>query len=180
MPVLADAGEETLVDLAVVGAHLTGMPLNHQLTGRGAVLTETTRTAADYRLYALPGTVPPKPGLAREPGYSGNGLEVEVWRLTREAFGAFTEEVPAPLAIGSLTLRDGRTVKGFVCEPAALAGAEEITAFGGWRAYMATPLRVTPGSPLPGAAPLPQGRPIVRLAGRHVRPFDQRRGNRPI
>jgi allophanate hydrolase len=125
------------IDLAVVGAHLSGQPLNHQLTTRGATLVRTTHTASDYRLYALANTTPPKPGLVREPGFSGPGIEVEVWRLSPAAFGAFTAEVPAPLAIGNLVLADGSTVKGFLCEPSALVGSEEITSFGGWRAFLA-------------------------------------------
>lgn len=126
------------VRLAVVGAHLRGQPLNPQLTSRGATFETSTRTASDYRLYALPGTTPPKPGLVLSPGFEGPGLEVEVWRLSAAAFGEFTAEVPSPLAIGNLTLADGSRVKGFVCEPAALAGATEITAYGGWRAYLAS------------------------------------------
>lgn len=133
-----EAPAET-VHLAVVGAHLRGQPLNHQLTGRGAAFVRTTRTAGDYRLYALPGTTPAKPGLVRDPTASGDGLEVEVWALSAAAFGAFTQEVPAPLAIGTVTLADGTRVKGFVCEPAALEGATEITGFGGWRAWLAQP-----------------------------------------
>ena len=125
------------IDLAVVGAHLSGQPLNHQLTSRGATLLRTTRTAADYRFYALANTTPPKPGLVRNPGFTGPGIEIEVWRLSPAAFGAFTAEVPAPLAIGNLVLADGTTVKGFVCEPAALTGSAEITSFGGWRAFLA-------------------------------------------
>ncbi len=124
------------VKLAVVGAHLSGQPLNHQLTSRGGVLVRATRTAGDYRLYALPNTTPPKPGLVRAPGFAGAGIEVEVWSLSPDAFGAFTAEVPAPLAIGNVTLADGASVKGFVCEPFALEGAEEITPHGGWRAYL--------------------------------------------
>lgn len=124
------------VHLAVVGAHLRGQPLNHQLTSRGAAFLRTTRTAPDYRLYALSGTVPPKPGLVATPGYAGPGQEVEVWALSAAAFGAFTAEVPAPLAIGSLRLSDGTVVKGFVCEPSALDGATDISRFGGWRAYL--------------------------------------------
>jgi allophanate hydrolase len=126
------------ISLAVVGAHLSGQPLNHQLTARGATLLRTTRTAADYRLHALARTTPAKPGLARVPGFSGPGIEVEVWSLSPEAFGLFTAEVPAPLAIGNLTLADGSVVKGFVCEPASLADAADITAHGGWRAYLAS------------------------------------------
>ena len=124
------------VSLAVVGAHLSGQPLNHQLTSRGATLLRAARSAAGYRLYALPGTQPPKPGLVRAPGFVGPGIELEVWRMSVEAFGAFTAEVPAPLAIGNVTLEDGTSVKGFVCEPSALEGAAEITIHGGWRRYL--------------------------------------------
>jgi allophanate hydrolase len=122
--------------LAVVGAHLSGQPLNHQLTSRGGVLVRSTRSAADYRLFALPNTTPPKPGLVREPGFAGGGIELEVWSLSPAAFGAFTAEVPAPLAIGNVTLVDGISVKGFVCEPSALLGATDITSHGGWRMYL--------------------------------------------
>ncbi|MBX3023725.1 allophanate hydrolase [bacterium] len=125
------------VRLAVVGAHLTGLPLNHQLVERGAALVARTRTAGGYRLYALPGSAPPKPGLVRDAAASGPGIEVEVWELSIPAFGAFVAEVPPPLAIGTVVLADGDRVKGFVCEPAAVVGAEEITRFGGWRAYLA-------------------------------------------
>ena len=125
------------IQLAVVGAHLMGQPLNSQLTSRGARLLRTTRTAAEYRLHALANTSPPKPGLVRDPGFSGPGIEVEVWSLTPTAFGEFTVLVPAPLAIGNLALADGSMVKGFVCEPAGLIGATEITSHGGWRVYLA-------------------------------------------
>ncbi len=125
------------VELAVVGAHLSGQPLNTQLVSRGAKCLETTKTAASYRLYALADTVPPKPGLERRAG-EGAAIEVEVWALSDQAFGSFTAEVPAPLAIGNVELADGRWVKGFVCEPWALAGATDITDFGGWRAYLAS------------------------------------------
>ncbi len=135
-PPIARNAEEGLVDLAVVGAHLTGMPLNHQLTSLGAKLIRTTRTAKDYRLYALKGTTPPKPGLSRDPGFEGKGLEVEVWRLTREAFGTFTQNVPPPLAIGSLELKNGSWAKGFVCEGYAITQGEDITSLGGWRNYI--------------------------------------------
>jgi len=130
------------VSLAVVGAHLSGMPLNDQLTSRAARLVAATTTAPGYRLHALPGTVPPRPGLVRT-GASAQGgttgqrasIAVEVWELSVEAFGAFVAEVPPPLAIGTVTLADGSEVKGFVCEPAGLEGAIDISAFGGWRAY---------------------------------------------
>ncbi len=124
------------VRVAVVGAHLTGMPLNVQLTSRNAVLVEQTLTADTYRLYALPGTVPPKPGLARAD--SGRAIIVELWDMPVARFGEFVAEIPAPLGIGNLVLADGRSVKGFICEPWALADALDITEFGGWRAFIAS------------------------------------------
>ncbi|WP_315338210.1 allophanate hydrolase [Pseudomonas grimontii] len=124
------------VRVAVVGAHLTGMPLNVQLTRRNAVLVEQTLTADTYRLYALPGTVPPKPGLAKAD--SGRAIIVELWDMPLARFGEFVAEIPAPLGIGNLLLADGRSVKGFICEPWALADALDITEFGGWRAFIAS------------------------------------------
>ncbi len=135
---MAEADTNELIPIVVVGAHLTGLPLNHELTGPGGHLLKRSRTAADYRLYALPNTTPPKPGLIREPGFIGPGLEVEVWALPPEAFGRFVAKIPAPLGIGKLTLDDGSSVSGFLCEAHALAGATEITQFGGWRAYLAS------------------------------------------
>lgn len=126
------------IQVAVVGAHLTGQPLNQQLTSRGARLLRTTKTAASYRLYALANTAPPKPGLVREEGFAGPGIEVEVWSIPTSAFGSFVGLIPPPLGIGTLTLDDGSAVKGFICEPAGLADAREITGFGGWRAYLAS------------------------------------------
>lgn len=129
------SAEPSGVELAVVGAHLRGQPLHGQLTGLKAEFLVQTTTAACYRLYALAGTTPPKPGLVRDPEHGGAAIEVEVYRLSAEAFGQFTTLVPPPLAIGNLELSDGRWVKGFVCEPCGLAGAQEITAFGGWRRF---------------------------------------------
>jgi allophanate hydrolase len=128
------AGE---VALAVVGAHLSGMPLNGELRALGALLLETTTTAPDYRLYALAGTNPPKPGLLRIAKGEGAAIELEVWALSTEAFGRFVAAVPAPLSIGTITLADGRTAKGFLVEAQAVAGAQDISGFGGWRAFMA-------------------------------------------
>jgi len=122
------------VRVAVVGAHLSGMPLNHQLTTRHAVLVEETQTAACYRLWALANTQPPKPGLAK--AGSGKAITVELWDIPLARFGEFVAEIPAPLGIGTLTLADGRAVKGFICEPAALSDATEITEFGGWRNWL--------------------------------------------
>jgi allophanate hydrolase len=123
------------VRIAVVGAHMMGQPLNHQLTTRGARFVERCRTAACYRLFALPNTVPPKPGLARHE--QGREIEVELWDLPSAQVGSFLAEIPAPLCIGTLELADGRTVKGFLCEPYGLEGAEDITEYGGWRAFLA-------------------------------------------
>lgn len=126
---------EPVVEVAVVGAHLSGMPLNHELLACGARLLQATTTAPDYRLYALQGTVPPKPGLARTEDGSGAAIAVEVWDMPVANFGRFVAGVPAPLGIGNVQLQDGRTVKGFICEGFALAQAQDITTYGGWRAY---------------------------------------------
>lgn len=135
-PVPGCSGQsETL--LAVVGAHLSGMPLNGQLTQRGARLLETTRTAPCYRLHALAGTQPPKPGLVRTTNEPGCSIEVEIWAIPLNQYGAFVAEVPSPLGIGTLTLQDGRTVQGFLCEACALQDAVDISHHGGWRAYWA-------------------------------------------
>ena len=122
------------VRVAVVGAHLTGMPLNFQLTSRNAVRIEQTTTAATYKLYALANTTPPKPGLVR--AETGSAIIVELWDIPLARFGEFVAEIPAPLGIGSLELADGRTVKGFICEPWAIPDATDITHFGGWRSYI--------------------------------------------
>ncbi|PLZ00618.1 allophanate hydrolase [Burkholderia sp. WAC0059] len=127
------------VRVAVVGAHLTGQPLNGQLTQRGARLAATTATAPTYRLYALPAAAGslPKPGLVRTAS-GGAAIEVEVWDMPLACFGEFVAEVPAPLGIGTLALADGTQVQGFLCESVALDGAADITGFGGWRAYLAS------------------------------------------
>ncbi|OWY60115.1 hypothetical protein B7486_70930, partial [cyanobacterium TDX16] len=133
----SDGGAEptqTPVVLAVVGAHLTGQPLNHQLTDRGASFLRATTTSDDYWLYALK-TDPPKPGLLRVRS-SGRPIEVELWQLSPAAFGDFVANIPAPLGIGRVRLADGSDVAGFLCEPVAVQGAEDITAHGGWRGYL--------------------------------------------
>ncbi|HKY15850.1 MAG TPA: hypothetical protein VJM33_13080 [Microthrixaceae bacterium] len=130
----------TRLPLAVVGAHLEGQPLHHQLSDRDARLVARTTTSPRYRLFAL-ATEPPKPGLVRvaDPDAgAGAAIEVEVWELDPAAFGTFVAEIPPPLAIGTIELADGSEVSGFVCEPYALDGAPEITGFGGWRAYRAS------------------------------------------
>jgi allophanate hydrolase len=124
------------IAIAVVGAHLSGMALNGELKALSGRLVETTMTAPDYRLYALD-TTPPKPGLLRVEADAGTAIELEIWALSPAAFGEFVAAIPPPLSIGTIRLADGRNVKGFIVEPAALDGAREISAFGGWRAYMA-------------------------------------------
>lgn len=126
------------VKVAVVGAHLSGMPLNQQLSERGARLLATTETTPDYRFYALAGTVPPKPGLLRVAAGEGARIQLEIWEMPLQHYGSFVAMVPAPLGIGSLKLSDGSSVQGFLCEAQALQGAQDITHFGGWRAYLAS------------------------------------------
>ncbi len=125
------------IAVAVCGAHLQGLPLNHQLLERGAVLLERTVTAPSYRLYALPGGPPDRPGLVRVAA-QGAAIDVELWSVPSAAFGSFVAGIPAPLAVGKLTLADGREVSGFLCEAHASASAQDITAYGGWRAYQAS------------------------------------------
>ena len=121
--------------LAVAGAHMSGLPLNSQLTDRGARLLRTARTAPHYRLYALPGAGVRRPGLVRAPG-AGASIELELWEIAPAALGSLIGLVPAPLAVGRVELIDGTDVTGFVCEGYAGAGAEDVTAYGGWRAYL--------------------------------------------
>lgn len=123
------------VKLAVVGAHLKDMPLHWQLTSREATFVGAFQTAPTYKLYAMADSVPPKPALVYDE--SGASIAVEVYELGVAEFGSFVVEVPAPLAIGTVTLEDGTSVKGFVAEPRAMTGARDITELGGWRAYIA-------------------------------------------
>ena len=133
--IAASAG---VVKVAVVGAHLSGLPLNHELTQRGARLERATRTAPRYRLFALPGTTPPKPGMVRVASGAGHAIELEVWTLPASAFGSFVAGIPSPLGIGRVELEDAEWVQGFVCESWALTDAQEVSQFGGWRAYLAS------------------------------------------
>jgi len=125
------------IELAVVGAHLSGLPLNRELTERGARYLRTAPTGPDYRLYALPGGPPQRPGLLRVAAGEGGAIETEVWALPPAAFGAFVAGIPAPLGIGTLRLADGTAPKGFLVEAAGLVDAADITRFGSWRGYMA-------------------------------------------
>ena len=135
-PPIDVAGAPQRVKLAVVGAHLAAMPLHWQLTSRDAVLARRCKTAPAYKLFAMANTTPPKPALVYV-GEGGAAIEVEVYDLAVGDFGSFVVDVPAPLAIGTVSLDDGTEVKGFVAEPRALDGAEDITHLGGWRAYIA-------------------------------------------
>jgi len=133
----ANRGHSGEIAIGVVGAHLSGLPLNGELQALGARLLQTTRTAPEYRLFLLP-TQPPKPGLLR--AAAGAAIEIEVWSLSIEAFGRFVASVPSPLSIGTVELGDGARVKGFLAEAAATKGARDISEFGGWRAFLAQTL----------------------------------------
>ncbi|MCG6863968.1 MAG: allophanate hydrolase [Thiogranum sp.] len=123
-----------IVPIAVCGAHLSGLPLNTQLVERGAWLMERTRTSANYRLYALPGGPPRRPGLVRD--VHSDAIEVEVWAMPAHQVGGFLQLIPAPLGLGKVELADGEWVTGFICEPGGIDGATDISAFGGWRAWL--------------------------------------------
>jgi len=124
------------IELAVCGAHLSGMPLNWQLAERGASLIEASRTSANYRFYALASSPPVRPGLIRESN-SGIAIDVEVWSIPAAELGSFVAEIPYPLGIGKLELEDGRWVSGFICESEAVKSAKDISEFGAWRKFMA-------------------------------------------
>ena len=132
-PSQAQAGE---IAIAAVGAHMSGLPLNGELTRLGGRFLRTAVTAAGYRLFKLAGGPPFRPGLVRDP--DGGAFDLEIWALPSAAFGAFMRGIPAPLGIGTVALEDGSTVNGFICEAAGLTGAIDITEFGGWRAFLAS------------------------------------------
>jgi hypothetical protein len=122
------------MDLAVVGAHLSGFPLNKDLTNLNATLQKRTKTSPHYKLYELRNTTPAKPGLVRDL-QGGRSVEVEIWRIPLSNVGSFLETIPTPLGLGSIEVEDGSWVKGFICEPYGLEGAKDVTVFGGWRKY---------------------------------------------
>ena len=128
---------EDRVAIAVVGAHMSGLPLNGQLTELGGRMESKVSTAPLYRFYALPGGPPHRPGLVRV-GKDGGAIELEIWSLPTAQVGAFLRKIPAPLGLGTVTLADGSDVTGFLCESHAIAGAHDITPLGGWRAYLKT------------------------------------------
>ena len=131
----ANIGASGLIQVAVCGAHMSGLPLNKGLTERGGRLVRACRTASNYRLFALPGGPPDRPGLIR--AEVGAAIEVEVWEMPLAVFGGFVAGIPAPLGIGTIELEDGMRVKGFLCDSHATKGARDITEFGGWRKYLA-------------------------------------------
>ncbi|HUA96827.1 MAG TPA: allophanate hydrolase [Terracidiphilus sp.] len=136
-PLAIPATPPGCVLMTVVGAHLSGQPLNWQLTERRARLVAATRTHGDYRFYALANTTPPKPGLVYTPGFAGQGIEVEVWAMPEDTIGSFLNLIPPPLSLGTIRLADGSTAKGFLCEPSGVEGAQEITHLGSWRNFVA-------------------------------------------
>ncbi len=132
---MAGSGE---IELVVVGAHLSGMPLNHELTSRNARFLRAVSTTPDYKLYALPGGPPFRPGLMRVQSGTGTMIATEVWAISVQGFGEFVTGIPAPLGIGTTRLTDGTTPKGFIVEAEGIAGAKDVSEFGGWRSYIAS------------------------------------------
>ena len=131
-PVLAGDGK---IELAVVGAHLSGLPLNHELVSLGAVFLREVKTVPTYKLFALPNTVPPKPGLLRVASEQGTSIICEIWALDAKAFGEFVSRIPSPLGIGTISFTDGTSSKGFLVEAEAVHGAQDVSSYGGWRAF---------------------------------------------
>jgi allophanate hydrolase len=126
---------DSRLDLLVCGAHMQGLPLNHQLTALGATLKQVIRTAPNYRFFALAGGPPARPGLVRNE-IDGISVEVEIWSVPLSAIGTLLSQIPHPLGLGSVELENGEWVKGFICEPIGLDGAQDISQFGGWRHYL--------------------------------------------
>lgn len=124
------------IEIAVLGAHLTGLPLNRELVDLGASFSREVETTPDYRLFVLPGAVPAKPGLLRVAEGAGSAIKAEIWTLDRAGFGEFVAKIPAPLGVGTIRLKDGGSVKGFLVEAEAVKAAEDVSRFGGWRAYL--------------------------------------------
>jgi allophanate hydrolase len=133
-PPLAPAARPDEIELAVCGAHMSGLPLSGELTSRGGHFLRTAETTPEYRLYRLPGRPPARPGLVR--AERGASIAVEVWAMPQAELGAFLAGIPAPLSIGTVALSDGTAPKGFLCEEAAVVDAVDITALGGWRAAL--------------------------------------------
>jgi allophanate hydrolase len=143
LPALPVASASGMIEIAVVGAHLSGLPLNGELTGLGATFLRAATTTADYRLFALPGGPPARPGLIRV-AEGGAAIAIEVWAMPPDCFGRLVAGIPSPLGIGTLALADGTKVKGFLCEAIATQGARDVTSFGGWRAFVAAHANAAP------------------------------------
>ncbi len=137
-PTMAIRPAAESIEMVVVGAHLSGMALNHELIELGARFARTARTTPDYRLFALPGGPPNRPGLIRVADGEGVVVDTEVWSLSFEAFGRFVSKIADPLGIGTVRLADGTAPKGFLCEAVATIGARDISGHGGWRAYVSS------------------------------------------
>ena len=137
MQARATSQTQSTIDLVVVGAHLSGMPLNHELVALGARLVRSGATKPIYRLFELDGSTPGKPGMMRVGENSGKAIEIEIWSLSTEAFGMFVSRIPPPLGIGTIWLDDGNVAKGFLVESIAVQGARDISEFGGWRGFQA-------------------------------------------
>lgn len=138
IPAAQKSAPEDAFVIAVCGAHMSGLPLNSELTSRGGRFLQAVKTAPQYRFYALKGGPPYRPGLLRHAqGETGAAIQMELWALPKSAFGSFMAGIPAPLCIGTIALENGQSAQGFLVEPAGLDGAEDITALGGWRAYLA-------------------------------------------
>lgn len=138
LPPAVDCAAAGEIELCVVGAHLSGMPLNHELRTLDARFLRAVPTEPSYALYALPGGAPRKPGLLRVKSGQGAAIATEVWALSPAAFGRFVAAIPSPLGVGTLQLADGSRPKGFLVEPEAIAGAQDVSSFGGWRAFISS------------------------------------------
>lgn len=134
-PGVTAVGDADVIDVLVCGAHLEGLPLNWQLTERGGVLKAKTKTAATYRMYALAGGPPKRPGLIKDTE-NGAAIDAEIWSVPASEFGSFVAGIPAPLGIGKVEIEGGSEVVGFICEASGIEGAEEITQLGSWKAYI--------------------------------------------
>jgi allophanate hydrolase len=135
-PALVTAGPDE-IEVAVCGAHMSGLPLNGELTRLGGRFLRAPRTRPQYQLFSLPGGPPRRPGMVRTAEGEGASIGVEVWALPRANFGAFIAGIPAPLSIGTVLLADGTSPKGFLCETAGTAGARDVSALGDWRRVLA-------------------------------------------
>ena len=132
----ADYDNADKILIAVCGAHMSGLPLNNELTDRGAEFIRKCRSAKKYQFYALENFVPPRPGMVRSVDQKVNNIGLEVWALPKTSFGDFISKIPEPLSIGTIELEDGTSVKGFLCESYVIAHAKDITKIGDWRVYL--------------------------------------------